>query len=165
MNSAVCVSQEGGAQPPLPPPPSPHGHNRMRQIEINVGIRDGAGRRMIRLRPSCLDDAGADVIAPQEHRLQSTGQRCGGLFQQVYSSASPQGTFGVALWFPRSRFNQFELATNAVSPRILSMCMSSATQCFRFVVAHSPHSGPAADQVAMDSFHTELLSVTSPQNP
>ena len=112
-----------------------------------------------------FDDAGADVIAPQEHRLQTTGQRCGGLFQHVYSSASPQGTFGVALWFLRSRFNQFELAANAVSPRILSVCMISATQCFRFVVAHSPHSCQAADQVAMDIFHTELLSVTSPQNP
>ena len=56
-----------------------------------------------------FDDAGADVIALQEQRLQTTGQICGGLFQQVYSSASPQGTLGVALWFPRSRFKQFEL--------------------------------------------------------
>ena len=43
--------------------------------------------------------------------------------------------------------------------------MTSTTQCFRIVVAHSPHSGQAADQVAMDSFYTELLSVTIPQPP
>ena len=127
-----------------------------------AGLRQG--QRVEELE-RMFDDAGADVIAPQEHRLQSAGQSCGGLFQQVHSSASPQGTFGVALWFPRSRFNQFELAANAVSPCILSVCMTSATQCFRFVVAHSPHSGLSADQVAMDSFYTELLSVTSPQNP
>ena len=108
-----------------------------------------------------FDDAGADVIALQEHRLQTTGQRCGGLF----SSATPQGTFDVAIWFRRSRFKQFEVTANAVSSRILSVCMTSTTQCFRFVVAHSPHSGQAADQVAMDSFCTELLSVTSPQTP
>ena len=41
--------------------------------------------------------------------------------------------------------------------------MTSIVQCFRSVVAHSPHSGQAADQVAMDSFYTELMSVTSPQ--
>ena len=28
-----------------------------------------------------FNDANANVIAPQEHRLQTTGQRCGGLFQ------------------------------------------------------------------------------------
>ena len=35
--------------------------------------------------------------------------------------------------------------------------MTSTTQCFRFVVAHSPHSGQA-DQVAIDRFYTERLS-------
>ena len=55
-----------------------------------------------------FDDAGADVISLQEHRLQTTGQRCGGLFQQVYSSASPYGTLGVALWFRRSPFKKFD---------------------------------------------------------
>ena len=30
-----------------------------------------------------FDDVGADVIALQEHGLQTTGQRCGGLFQQA----------------------------------------------------------------------------------
>ena len=34
-----------------------------------------------------------------------------------------------------------------------------------FSVTHSPHSGQAADEVAMDSFHTEHMSVTSPQTP
>ena len=103
-----------------------------------------------------FDDAGAHVIALQKHRLQTTGQSCGGLFQQVYSSATP---------LRRSRFKQFETTANAVSSRILSVCMTSTTQCFRFVVAHSPHSGQAADRVAMDSFYTELLSVTSPHTP
>ena len=112
-----------------------------------------------------FDDAGADIIALQEHRLQTTGQRCGGLFQQVYFGASSHGNSGVVLWFRRSRFKQFELTANAVGPRILSVCMTSTTQCFRFVVAHSPHSGQAAVQVAVDSFYTELLSVTSPQTP
>ena len=55
-----------------------------------------------------FDKAGVDVIAIQEHRLQTTGQRCGGLFQQKNSSASSKGTLGVALWFRRSRFKQFE---------------------------------------------------------
>ena len=64
-----------------------------------------------------------------------------------------------------SRFKQFELTANAVSLRILSVCTISTTQCFRFAVAHSPHSGQAADQVATDSFYTDLLSVTSPQTP
>ena len=86
-------------------------------------------------------------------------------FQQIYSSASSKGTLGVALWFRRSRFKQFEITAFAVSPRILSMYMTSTTQCFRFVVTHSPHSGQAADEVAMDSFYTELMSVTSPEPP
>ena len=43
--------------------------------------------------------------------------------------------------------------------------MTSTTQCFRIVFAHSPHPGQEADQVVMDSFYTELLSVTSPQTP
>ena len=99
-----------------------------------------------------FDDATVDVIAIQEHRLQTTGQRCGGLFQHKNSSASSKATIGVAFCFRRSRFKQFELTANAVSPRILSVCMTSTTQCFRFVVTHSPHSGQAADDVAMDSF-------------
>ena len=101
----------------------------------------------------------------EEHRLQTIGQRCAGLFQQIYSSASSKGTLGVALWFRRSRFKQFEITAFAVSPRILSVYMTSTTQCFRFVVTHSPHSGQAADEVAMDSFYTELMSVTSPEPP
>ena len=62
-----------------------------------------------------------------------------------------KGTLGVALWFRRSRFKQFELTANAVKVRILPVCMTSTTQCFLFVVPHSPHSGQAADEVAMDS--------------
>ena len=34
-----------------------------------------------------FDDAGADVIAIQEYRLQTTGQRCGGLFQETPAPA------------------------------------------------------------------------------
>ena len=48
-----------------------------------AGLRQG--QRVEELE-RMFDDAGADVIALQEHLLQTTGQRCGGLFQCVYSA-------------------------------------------------------------------------------
>ena len=67
----------------------------MTVVSANIATLDPKAERGQRAEEleRMFDDAGTDVIALEEHRLQTFGQRYG-LFQQVYSSASPQGEAG-----------------------------------------------------------------------
>ena len=83
-----------------------------------AGLRQG--QRVEELE-RMFDDAGADVIALQEHRLQTTGQRRGGLFQ--YENSAHKALSEMHFGSDEAVFKQFELTANAVNPRILSVCM------------------------------------------